>query len=563
MRSAFRFGWLLLAPWLFTPGAMAQTVHVPADHVTIQGAIDSGATLIYVAEGTYPESLVVAATVTLLPEPPANPMAAPPYPRVWGLSIGRGAAPNPVVSVRGFHFTGSVRVCNSNTNGGRTLIEGCRLDAGFTTTCANGIGETVHLRSCLITGDVYIDAYGADFTGNTVLRGEARVHSNGLGAVIRDNVVIGPSARGLSSTSGDAPGLLTGNFVSGVATAYTVANGTASGNVAEDCVRGYVIEGPTWGTAGRFRSNVARRCETGFELTARSGLNEVTGNEVDSCRGVGIHIGASIVAIVRGNGVTVSGSHGIWHEGYLTPSANRVLHAGGDGIRAFEGADSNVVGRCAGRGIVTPAASYNTVYSNAGHGIEASGNPWSPVSLTGNLSYGNGGFGLLWTGGDAVTLGCNDWFGNVGGATSGVAPGASDAALDPLFCNLPEEDVTLSSGSPLLSRPGCTPIGALGAGCANAVGVTPSEGAATRLTVRPNPTRGAVELRWARTSAAGRIEVFDLAGSLRWRAELAPGAEQMLWSGADSNGQRLPGGIYFVRHMGDGVAESVRLVLVR
>ncbi len=563
MRSSIRFGLLVFAAWACASGAMAQTVHVPADHATIQEAIDSGATLVYVAEGTYPESLVVASTLTLLGEPPADPMAAPPFPRVWGLAIGRGAAMHPDVYVRGFHFTGPVRACNSATNGGRTILEGCRLDAGFTSTCGGGVGETVHLRSCIIAGDVYLNAYGADFTNNTVLRGQAQVHSNGLGAVIRDNVVIGPSARGLSSTSGDSPGTISGNFVSGVGTAYVLANGTASGNVAEDCVRGYIIEGPQWGTTGRFRANVARRCDTGFELTARSGLNEVVGNVADSCRGVGIHIGPSIVALVRGNSVNASGSHGIWHEGYFAPTGNRVMRAGGDGIRAHEGADSNVVGRSAGRGIAAAEASHNTVYSNAGHGLELSGGTGTSAWAIGNVAYGNSGYGLLWTGGGGVTLACNDWFGNFAGATSGVAPGANDTALDPLFCDLPADDVTLSSGSPLLSRPGCDAAGALGVGCAIAVDVSSPADDAVRLLVRPNPTRGAVELRWARSTTAGRIEVFDLAGSLRYRAELAPGVERLLWSGVDSAGRALPGGVYFVRHTSGRLEEGARLIVVR
>ena len=81
--------------------------------------------------------------------------------------------------------------------------------------------------------------------------------------------------------------------------------------------------------------------------------------------------------------------------------------------------------------------------------------------------------------------------------------------------------------------------------------------------MRPNPARGPVEMRWARVGMASRIEVFDLAGALRFRADVASGAEQLMWSGTDAGGRALPGGIYFVRRTAGSMQESARLVLVR
>lgn len=557
---------LLLAaavPALLASSAPAQTVHVPADHSTIQAAINSGATLVYVAQGTYPETLQVQGVVTLLPEPPANPMAAPPFPRVAGMAISRNETVERHLYVRGFHFTGRVHQQNSD-RWGWTTLEGCKLDAGFQTTGGSGPGETIQIRACVITGDVFLYAYGADFTGNMVWKGQARVHSNGLGAVVRDNLVIGPSATGLLSTSGDSPGSITGNVVSGVTTGYTLQYGTASGNVAEDCGgSGFAVGHVTYGGATTFADNIARRCRSGFGLFDKPGEIAVTGNVVDSSRSVGIHVGPGVAALVTGNTVHVSNSHGIWVEGYFAPSSNTVTYSGGDGIRSPERPEWNVVGRSAGRGIVAQEARHNTVYLNAGHGLELAGTGGATDSITHNLAYGNGGAGLRWTGSATPALGCNDWYGNLAGATSGVAIGGTDVSLLPLFCNLPADDASLSSSSPLLSPPGCGLVGALGAGCTSTVGVPTPPVPSTRFAVRPNPAGGEVEMRWARSETPSRIEVFDVTGALRYRADVEAGVSELRWSGEDAARHALPGGIYFVRRSTGTAQEHARVVLTR
>ncbi|MCC6652614.1 MAG: right-handed parallel beta-helix repeat-containing protein [Candidatus Eisenbacteria bacterium] len=543
--------------------AAAQTVHVPADFSTIQAAIQSGATLVYVAEGTYPESLVIESTVTLLPEPPADPMAALPFPRVWGLAIGRPPGVHPDVYVRGFHFTGSVRACNSSTYSGRTVIEGCRLDAGFMSTCTGGIGETVHIRSCNITGDVYLNAYGDDFTNNTVRHGAVQVHSNWHGAVIRDNIVLGPSANGLMSTSGDSPGSITGNFVSGVTTGYTLAFGVASDNIAEDCGGlGFAVGGPRWAGSARFTNNVARRCGTGIGLFDKPAGATVNLNQVDSARTVGIHVGSAVAALVTGNVVLASGSHGILVEGYLPPTGNTVLHSGGDGIVSPETPERNVVGRSAGRGIVAPLARHNTVYLNGGAGLQLSG-AGGADTVSHNIAHANGGHGLVWTGTGAVALACNDWYGNSSGATSGVPMGATDLSVHPYFCDLPADDARLSAGSPLLAFTACGPIGALGVGCTGTTSAGGDPPPAARLTASPNPTRGATELRWSGGGAACRVEVFDVTGALRLRAELPAGTRSWRWNGNDGAQRALPGGTYWVRRTEGLVREHARVTLTR
>ena len=109
-----------------------------------------------------------------------------------------------------------------------------------------------------------------------------------------------------------------------------------------------------------------------------------------------------------------------------------------------------------------------------------------------------------------IGLGCNDWFGNVAGAVSGADPGATDLALDPLFCDVTQGDVHLSALSPLLNAAGCGQIGALGQGCD-----APIVSRLTTFTVAS--TIEGIEVRWQVADAAP--------GFVAWleRAEAADG----------------------------------------
>jgi hypothetical protein len=73
--------------------------------------------------------------------------------------------------------------------------------------------------------------------------------------------------------------------------------------------------------------------------------------------------------------------------------------------------------------------------------------------------------------GPQIELSCCDVFGNAGGDFVGAFEGEKGGMVfseDPLFCNLPDYDVSLREGSPCL--PGASPCGTLGAvsdiGCA-------------------------------------------------------------------------------------------------
>ncbi len=259
--------WMLTAFVLVSAAASAsaQTVHVPGDYATIQGAINSGATLVYVGTGSYSETVTLQRTMTLLPEPTTDPRMPTPIPLVAGMSIVRNSTDDPVVYVRGLHFSGAVTQTNVSGRSGITTIEGCRLDGGFTTNGCSGPDDAIKIRSCVITGDVFVWAYFTDFSGNMVWKGRATVASNGgNGALLRDNLVIGPSTDGLLITSNDTYGLMTGNTVVGVTTGYTVMLGTASGNVAQDCGGSGFVNKPAYNSNPTFTGNIVRRCGNGF-----------------------------------------------------------------------------------------------------------------------------------------------------------------------------------------------------------------------------------------------------------------------------------------------------------
>jgi hypothetical protein len=156
---------------------------------------------------------------------------------------------------------------------------------------------------------------------------------------------------------------------------------------------------------------------------------------------------------------------------------NTILRMASYGIHFWPGfgphVEGNVIGRCGAAGIMVWAVGNltflaNTVYNNGGSGIELQP-PFtyeSDVVARRNIVFGNTGWGLqIGEPQRSVSLGCNDWFGNTMGAVSGAPLSSEDMLVDPLFCDLGKDDVTLFAGSPLLTQQTCGAIGARGVGC--------------------------------------------------------------------------------------------------
>jgi hypothetical protein len=134
----------------------------------------------------------------------------------------------------------------------------------------------------------------------------------------------------------------------------------------------------------------------------------------------------------------------------------------------------HLVLRCGG-GITYVGSDYadhfftgNTSALNAGSGLSIPITPAYgealPSVVSNNIAFGNTGWGLRWSGPGQPVLGCNDWFENEGGATNGVAPGATDLSVDPLFCDPANDDLSIRADSPLIGG-ACGTIGAPGIGC--------------------------------------------------------------------------------------------------
>src|SRR4029079_16635012 len=95
-------------------------------------------------------------------------------------------------------------------------------------------------------------------------------------------------------------------------------------------------------------------------------------------------------------------------------------------------------------------------------GMRVDAGTFGEVSCSNSIAFRNRGFGMVASGSGSTTSSCNDWCENTLGATDGVDPGPSELFVDPLFCDVSQNDVHLQIGSPLANAAGCGLIGALG-----------------------------------------------------------------------------------------------------
>lgn len=571
MRSLMAIGLALLLQTVVASPAFPQShVTVPDDYATIQGAIDSSTVdTIFVKDGTYDESLDIRRSVVLTPAVylPSQPDFLA-FPRVLGVHIetylggGLGAK---FVSIRGFHIRGAVTQVNNCGPGIPEIsFESCRIDGGLTASGAGCPFVGLRLRGCTIFGHTFVFLYYPDISGCSFIGGGLTVQSRGT-AYIRSNYIQGPAAVGLSVCCSDAfPLLASDNVIVGADVGIEARDGGSYlRNTITDCaVAGIRVASPYSNT--RVIENVVRRCGDGVVAESNTSYAIVTceRNVIDSvsARGIAQLSGGTLIA--TDNVVRVTGAEGILAlTASSVVSSNRVLRPGGDGIRIVSGdASGNIVGRAGGAGIRmtgTGSLSSNTVYLGSGSGLVLGGD----ASVTGNISYGNSGFGIEAAGGASPTLSCNDWFSNAAGPASGIVPGPTDVSVNPAFCDLTADDVRLASTSPLLSVPGCGPIGAEGVGCATPVSAPPAADARPRLSARPVPAGGSVEFSWAADGESSVVEVFDVSGARLRRAEVPPLATGWTWSGGDDAGRRLSPGVYFVRRTCGARSELIRVVL--
>jgi predicted outer membrane repeat protein len=120
----------------------------------------------------------------------------------------------------------------------------------------------------------------------------------------------------------------------------------------------------------------------------------------------------------------------------------------------------------------------NTFYGNSQIHPVAGGQAvafFAPSSLENNIIAGSSGTeAVRANAGVEVTTDCNVFWENLGGNLDGLEMGPTDREVDPLFCDVPNEDFRLMKSSSCLppNSKGCGLIGALGQGCGT-VAITP------------------------------------------------------------------------------------------
>jgi hypothetical protein len=537
--------------------ASATRVVVPDNFPTIQAAINSGADTVAIRDGLPPERLAATGVVTLVPIAGVDFRNQPGWvsmPRIQSLEITQaGGYQSPTIHAHGIHFLGAVSTAVSF---GFIEFEGCRFDSSVVLSQYNTFLQS-SIRSCTFLSDVYVAGY-AQFNGNTVIGATASIWADGQ-CEIRDNYVLGPAKDGLRLDLVLADGVVSNNTIRGTSNGihFLSTEGTrTSRNDIADCSTNGILYEPGWSAS--CDSNLVQRCGGAGILAIpepgeiHKGSAWMVGNIVRQTGGVGIDLSKTVVDNFSGN---------------------QVLDAGGDGVRVLIAGhvEGNVIGRCSGEGVHVAAECHdvegNTVFSNRGIGIELAGDAYEDDSLTNNLSAFNGGAGFLFAGshGENLNRGCNDWFGNAGGATSGLAPGATDLQVDPLFCSLSAGEVHLASNSPLLAAPGCGLIGALGQGCGATAEVEPAlDSAPTRFRVWPVPSRGVIGFELPRSPNVSRVEVFDVAGARRWSKSVPAGVARVDWDGRGDDGHPAAAGVYFARlTRGDVSLGTARVVLAK
>lgn len=559
---------LLLLLCGLAPAARALTVVVPTDHPTIAAALASGADEILVASGDYSGSLVINRPVTLRAQPSPSLSVLASAPVVLGNVTFINGASSGIARLQGFRIFGDVILQTAFTPPPslEVLITESRITGRVHRGTFTGQNAAFAMRGCIVERGIDVSPYSAQFAFVTVLDGGLVTNFEGALSIMHNEVqATTTGSPGIKIPVADFGGLVQDNSVTGAQNGISVDNPDGLDvrfNVLWDCTQdGIVVTG---GGLSRITSNSIRRA--GRHGINTDGIHTITGNAIFTAVQKGIV--ATGTAQIQSNRVEDAGGEGVHAvSGGALVRQNVVLRAGANGILAnsVSQIERNHVGRSTLDGIrVTGSApatfKENTSYLNGNHGYRdlSSG----ATSFVNNIAYGNSQLGLLRSGGTS-TLGCNDWFGNFAGNTSGASTGATDRFVDPLFCNLPSDLVTLSGTSPLVGT-ACGQIGAYGTGCTATTGVDEMHALATPLMqLGPNPSSGDVRFTWKQSPGAVELEVYDLRGAKVWSRRFEAGERSHVWNGRDAGDRVLSPGVYMSRlRTSEGVQEQ-RIVRVK
>jgi hypothetical protein len=203
----------------------------------------------------------------------------------------------------------------------------------------------------------------------------------------------------------------------------------------------------------------------------------------------------------------------------------------------------------------------NTAVANSGDGFLVTNLEQAPRYVSHNVSAFNLGAGFR-TPSFAGSLARNDSWINYGGGYLYLPwPADSNLTADPRFCSLVNGDLSLQANSPCAPAGPFGLIGALPVGCPGTASAPPSA-VALELSLSPNPARGHVEFALPARAGAGRLEVLDLLGRVRWRRVVSATDVRVAWDGDGEAGALAPG-LYWVRLVAASRTWSKRLVWMR
>jgi hypothetical protein len=555
---------VLLALAALAPRARGSAVVVPDQHATVVAAIASNADTVRVRDGVYVEAVTIARPLVLtrfdLEGPPAS------RPRIFSLTLASGASG--WTHVIQFQFDLAVQV-DAIYSGPDLWLEDCVL--GSALQRGSTLGPRLKVTGCDLMGASDVAAWSLEFTGNRVEAGGLNAEYEAF-ATIADNWFWDAPEFAITLGDNDCNGIVEDNVIWNCVGGIRVVDpcGThIERNLVEHCAGdGVATEYAHQHGQAHITGNVLRDLG-GDGISLGNAGGAVHGNTIERVGAAGLRIASGASAgLVSGNRVTDANEAGVLTEEGASLwrfVGNTVLHAGGPGalLRDVERADSNVIGRCRGDGIRVLAttgafgAVHNTLYLNGGSGLSV--NSEHDGAVTANIGYGNDLWAVDWSGGGVATLGCNLGFGNLAGNAQGAEPAETDRDGNPLFCDLPADDVHIGPGSAAILA-GCETAGARGPGCSQSADVG---GEATAGDVRFGPQPARSSLRFESVSRAPvRLELFDAAGARRWTRVLPAGRASIDWDVRDTRGERLAPGVYFLRATAAERTTHTRLVIV-
>lgn len=534
--------------------ASAATLNVPGSYPTIQAAVDAASSgdIIQVAAGTYTDlhtrqSGAVIDSAGVFVKSGIT---------IRGAGIGSTIVDQNLLG-RGFH-------CENVTN---VLIRDMTIRRASMAVYGSGVFMKTNssvsifnceLKDCRDGGAIYLDGSGGSLSSCTVTnnlskQGGGIAMENGCSPTIINCTISGnvaPVAGGLFIRNLCAPRVenctISGNHLNS-------PNG-AGGGVA-------ILNSSPTIIGTKILNNVGDGIGGGVEIVDNSNVTMtncvVQGNSTSAAYGPGGGIYIEFSSLTMENGLITHNTTGLGSDGA--------------GLYAFF-ANTLLLRQ------VTIANNQNTGAPGGIAGVAYFLSQSQPILDKSIVAFNGPGMGMgCLDSSDNPLVSCCDVYGNTGGNLICGTNGGHNFSLDPLFCDMANDNYRLQMTSPCY--PGHHPdggfscnrdrIGGADPGCNPAdVDESASLPSETRLVRNlPNPFHPPTTIEYE-IAQSGRVvlRVFDISGrqvrSLT-DTQLPAGRYTTQWDGRDEQGHALPSGVYFYRLGVNGIEASRRMVLTR